>query len=176
MGFEVIAPPLEEPSEDTRNLGPAQQAESLAYFKARSVADLHPHCRVIGADTVVALGDKTLGKAKDKSEARWMLHSLSGTRHAVITGLALLGPHDERLLASEVTWIQMKPLSEQDVEAYVASGEWIGKAGAYAIQETAERFIELVDGSFTNVVGLPMELLERMFIELDYHPNAHKII
>jgi len=108
-----------------------------------------------------------LGKAEDEADARRMLATISGKRQQVITGLALLVPSDRggeehRLLAAETTRLTMRPLTDEEIDEYVASGEWRDKAGAYAIQESGDAFIEELDGSFTNVVGLPMELLERM--------------
>ena len=160
--FEVVPPATEEPLELAAGLPPAQQAEALAYFKARSVAGDHPQAFVLGADTVVAVGGGVLGKPADRPEAGQMLRCLSGTRHAVITGVALLGPRGFRRIDSETTFVTMRPMSDGEVEAYLASGEWMGKAGAYAIQETADRFVDKVEGSFRNVVGLPVELISRM--------------
>ena len=175
--FEVVSPPMDEPDELIHKLPPAQQAESLSYFKARSVADLHPDGLVLGADTVVAVGGQVLGKPTDADDARRMLRTLSSTRHCVITGVTLLGPQRQRLIASEVTYVTMRPMSEQDIEDYIASGEWEGKAGAYAIQETAQdRFVLKVEGSYSNVVGLPMELVTRMLDELATHPDQHKVM
>ena len=168
---------MDEPDELIHKLPPAQQAESLSYFKARSVADLHPDGLVLGADTVVAVGGQVLGKPTDADDARRMLRTLSSTRHCVITGVTLLGPQRQRLIASEVTYVTMRPMSEQDIEDYIASGEWEGKAGAYAIQETAQdRFVLKVEGSYSNVVGLPMELVTRMLDELATHPDQHKVM
>mgnify|MGYP000465730205 CR=1 FL=1 len=103
-----------------------------------------------------------------------MLRRLSGTRHAVITGVALLAPLERRLIASDTTFVTMRELAAGEIEHYIASGEWIGKAGAYAIQETADKFVERVEGSFSNVVGLPMELIERMLGEMRLHPGTHR--
>ena len=86
-----------------------------------------------------------------------MLGELSGTRHVVITGVALIGPGGHRRIASELTHVTMRELTPEERDGYVASEEWAGKAGAYAIQETADRFVEKVEGSFSNVVGLPLE-------------------
>ena len=83
-------------------------------------------------------------------------------------------PDGRRLIASATTYVTMRKMSEQEIQQYLGSGEWIGKAGAYAIQETADRFVESVEGSFTNVVGLPMELLERMIQQHDNAPGARK--
>ena len=174
--FKVVAPPISEPDETFSVLSPRQQAEALAYFKCRAVADRHRRACVLAADTVVELNGRILGKPAGRTEAGEMLRSLSGTRHAVITGVALLGPGAGRLIASETTYVTMRRMTEEEIEDYVASGEWSDKAGAYAIQETADRFVEKIEGSFTNVVGLPIELVERMIVELDEHPEAHKAI
>lgn len=164
--FEVIAPTIDEPDESFHGLSPAQKAESLAYFKARTVADLRPGRLVLGADTIVSVGVTVLGKAADADEARRMLGQLSSSRHEVITGVALVATDGRRLISSDTTHLRMRTMTPDEIEDYVRSGEWIGKAGAYAIQETADRFVESVEGSFTNIVGLPMELLGRMLREI----------
>ena len=174
--FEVVPPPLEELKNGLPTLTPAQKAEALAYFKARTVAQLRQGCYVLGADTIVAAAGRILGKPADAEDARRMLSELSRTRHAVITGVALIGPSGERLIASETTYVTMSPMTDQQIDQYVESGEWIDKAGAYAIQETADRFIEKLEGSFDNVVGLPVELVLRMLDELKQHPETHKVL
>jgi septum formation protein len=160
--FTVLPPALAEPNHLPAGLPPASYAESLAYFKARGVADVHPDALVLGADTVVALGEEILGKPGNAADARRMLSDLSRNRHAVITGVALVGPGERRIIAADVTHVTMRPMSGKEIEDYIATGEWDGKAGAYAIQETADRFIVKLEGSFSNVVGLPMELLARL--------------
>jgi len=164
VAFEVVAPPIAEPAELPDDLAPAPMAEALAYFKARTVADMRPGACVLGADTVVAAGGKVLGKAGDRLDAERMLRELSGSRHAVITGVALLLPDGQRQIASETTHVTMRAMSEEEIDGYLASGEWVDKAGAYAIQETADRFVVKVEGSFSNVVGLPIELVGRMIV------------
>ncbi len=161
ISFEVVAPTIPELDEVVSKLPPAQQAEALAFFKARSVWDADPARWVLGADTIVALGGQVLGKPRDRQHAGQILSSLSGTRHVVITGLALLSPAD-RSIASDSTYVTMRKLSDQEIESYLDSGLWAGKAGAYGIQEIGDRFVEHVEGSFSNVMGLPMELLDRM--------------
>jgi septum formation protein len=173
--FKVVCPPIQEPDEIIGKLLPIQQAESLSYFKARSVADAHPDALVLGADTIVALGLKVYGKPVDADDARRMLGDLSGTRQCVITGVTLLAPAGGRLIASDVTHVTMRPITKQEIEDYIASGEWIGKAGAYAIQETADRFVEKLEGSFSNVVGLPMDMVEKMICEILSHPAKHQV-
>jgi septum formation protein len=159
--FEVVAPTIAELDEVVSNLTPPQRAEALAFFKARTVLDRDPERWVLGADTIVASGGQVLGKPRDRQHAKDMLSALAGTRHAVITGLALLFP-DGRRIASEITYVTMRKLSEQEIESYLDSGLWACKAGAYGIQEIGDRFVEHVEGSFSNVMGLPMELLDRM--------------
>ena len=168
--FDVQPPPISEPTHWSDGLPPIQLAEALAYFKARSVADNHHGAWVLGADTIVALDEQIMGKPADEDDARRMLHDLSHNRHDVITGVALVflngdggvGAAEKRLIASSTTRVTMRPMTDAEIDAYIVSDEWRGKAGAYAIQETADRFISTLEGSFSNVVGLPMELLEQM--------------
>ena len=156
--FEVRVPDLGEDA--LHGPDPRTLAESLAYAKARQVADMLDRHLVIGADTIVALGSEVIGKPGDDAEAREILSRLSGTTHAVITGLCLLNVRrGERLIGADVTRITMKKLTDAELDAYVRSGEGLGKTGAYAIQESGDRFVEKLDGSLTNVVGLPMPML-----------------
>jgi len=165
--FSVIEPPIAEPTGPVGHLPPAQQAEALAYFKARSVVDAaRPPLPVLGADTVVALGGEVFGKPRDAADARAMLATLAGTRHEVITGVALIGAGGTRLLASGVTGVHMRRLSKAELDAYIAGGGWEGKAGSYGIQDADDPFVESYEGSFTNVVGLPMEMLRGLFAQL----------
>jgi len=169
--FRAVDPPIAEPHHGPPTLQPTRRAEALAYFKASAVRNRVPDPYVLGADTIVALGQEILGKPADEAGARRMLRGLSGSRHQVITGVALLGLRSWRLIASEITHVTMRPMTPDDIEQYIVSGEWIGKAGAYAIQETADRFVESVEGSFTNVVGLPLELVRRMLHEIRSRPG-----
>jgi septum formation protein len=156
--FDVACPPLEEPTRWPDDLPPRALAEALAYFKARCVAEDARDARIIGADTICACNGRIMGKPADADHAREMLHELSHNRHAVITGVAVI-EDQQRRITSATTWVTMTPMTPEDIEDYIASGEWQGKAGAYAIQESADRYVERLDGSFSNVVGLPMELL-----------------
>ena len=164
--FRAMTPPLHEPPATSPPLSPTGYAEALSYFKARTVADrCPPDACVLGADTIVVLNGRIMGKAADADEARQMLRTLSQNPHQVITGVCLIRGR-RRLIASEATTVRMRPMTEEEIDAYVASGEWVDKAGAYAIQETADRFVVAVEGSFTNVVGLPIELVRRMIVEM----------
>lgn len=160
--FRIVPPTVAEPKTTAGLISPRRQAEALAYFKASDVWRRVGEVYVLGADTLVAIGPSVLGKPSGEADARRMLRSLSRTRHEVITGVALLGPGGRRWVESEVTYVTMRPMSREEIDAYIASGEWIGKAGAYAIQDTAERFVECLEGSFSNVVGLPVERVKEM--------------
>ncbi len=162
-GYEfTVDPPQKDEPADLDISSPIEYAKWLAHFKAAEVAERYPDDMVLGADTVVACKGRIMGKPADAHDARKMLAELSANRHVVITGVAVLGPAGRSLIQADETAVTMKPMSAEEIEDYIQSGEWEGKAGAYAIQETADRFIVKLDGSFSNVVGLPMELLEKM--------------
>jgi septum formation protein len=168
--FHAMPARLEEPHAIPPDASPTQFAEALAYFKARAVQEVRPEMPILAADTIVACQGTIYGKPEDAFDARCILSTLSGTTHQVITGVALLLPHLEpvpdpcslRLIASETTSVTMRALTRKELDDYIASGEWHDKAGAYAIQETADAFVEKIDGSFSNIVGLPMELVDRL--------------
>jgi nucleoside triphosphate pyrophosphatase len=150
----IVAAEIDEtPLKDER---PRALALRLAEAKARAVAAGHPDAFVLGADTVVACGRRILPKPADEAEARACLRILSGRRHAVLGGVALIGP-DGTLRARVVeTAVAFKRLQDDEIAGYLASGEWQGKAGGYAIQGRAARFVKAVSGSYPNVVGLPL--------------------
>jgi septum formation protein len=170
--FEVMAPQVDEPKVSGVDEPPELVAKAIALFKAEDVARLQEEPAVVlGADTLVACENDILGKPEDANHARDMLHRLSRTRHRVITGVALIDTGDGRKMVEACTsWITMRAMSEDEIESYIAGGEWEGKAGGYAVQETADRFIVKIDGSFTNVVGLPMELIGQMLPMFGLHP------
>ncbi len=129
-----------------------------AYRKARAVAKLHPQALVLGADTLVYLGTTLYGKPADMDDARRMLRELAGHTHQVVTGVCLLqlGSHRSRLFA-ETTNVTFKPLTDAQISAYLAAIHPLDKAGAYAIQDQGDQIVERISGSFSNVVGLPVE-------------------
>ena len=135
---------------------PPQHAERLAAEKAQRVAERHPGAFILGADTVVGCGRRILPKAETVDEAKRCLTLLSGRRHRVHGGIALVTPQGRLLRRRVVTAVAMKRLSPQELEAYLAGGEWHGKAGGYAIQGRAARFVREIIGSYSNVVGLPL--------------------
>jgi len=139
-----------------RDETPRALALRLAEGKARAVAPAHPGSYVLAADTVVAVGTRLLGKPADEDQARRFLTLLSGRRHRVWSGVAVIAPDGRRAARAVMTGVQVKRLTEAELCAYLAGGEWRGKAGGYAIQGAAAAFIRSVNGSYTNVVGLPL--------------------
>jgi len=163
IAFEAVNPKLDEPAPPAGQYTPSEYAEAASYFKARSIADDYPDRTILAADTVVALGGKMYGKPKDADDARRILSTLTGTTHQVITGVTLYQPASEkRLISHAATKVTMRKMTDKELEDYIASKEWAGKAGAYAIQENADKFVTKTDGSFTNIIGLPMEMLQDM--------------
>ncbi len=164
LAFEVRA--TDAPEDVPPGIEPEAAAVLLAERKARAAARTADF--VLAADTIVAVGGELLGKPDGPADARRMLGRLSGTRHKVITGVCALRTDDGRTeSAFERTFVTMRAIAPEEIEAYVASNEWEGKAGGYAIQETADRFVtRLEEGGFDNVVGLPvglaLELLGRL--------------
>lgn len=163
IAFESVSPRYDEPHSHDWHMTPADFAEAASYFKARSVAADYPDRLILGADTVVALDGEVFGKPIDREDARRILERLAGTVQEVITGVTLHEPSSgRRLIMHDVTRVTMRPMEEGELEAYLDSGQWAGKAGAYGIQDADDAFVECTEGSFSNVVGLPLELLERM--------------
>ncbi len=133
---------------------PRDLVKRLATGKAQAVAALHPNATILAADTVVTLGRRILGKPEDEANARRMITLLSGRRHRVIGGIAVIGP-EGRLSARIVeTIVKVARLDGHGIEAYLKTGEWEGKAGAYAIQQCFAVHIPFIAGSYTNIVGL----------------------
>lgn len=158
----ILNPDIDETP--ARGERPEAHALRLAQEKVAEVAK-DPKARgafIIGADTVVACGRRILPKAEDEATARYCLHLLSGRRHRVIGGIAAMAPGGEAKMRKCVTSVAFKRLSECEIGAYIASGEWRGKAGGYAIQGRAAVFIRFIAGSYSNVVGLPLYETERL--------------
>ena len=135
---------------------PRAYAQRIADAKARAAAARHPGAFLIACDTVVAAGRRILPKAESRDEAARCLALLSGRRHKVLGGLTVLGPGGQASRRIVVTQVAFKRLSAADIESYLDSGEWDGKAGGYAIQGRAAAFIPWINGSYPNVVGLPL--------------------
>ena len=165
--FQVVTPSVDEAVEMESNAPAIQLAEALSYFKARSVCADIAQGWILAADTVAVLGKRVFGKPLDRADAGKTLSSLAGTTHEVITGVTLLDAATlRRSIRHDVTQVTMHPLSKEQIDTYLDTGLWEGKAGAYGIQDESDPFVERIDGSFSNVVGLPMELLEEMIAAL----------
>ena len=161
--FEVIAPLSDESLLDSEN--PKDYALRLASEKAMSVSqNLDGDFLVIGADTIVVVGNEILGKPSDEEDARAMLSRISGREHHVLTAFSITQPKD-KILHSEVvdTKVRVKTLEPHEIEGYIKTGEPMDKAGAYGIQGIGSFLIKGINGSYTNVVGLPLvEVLEAL--------------
>ena len=140
-------------------------AERLARDKAQAVSRQRPQDIVLGADTVVVIEGVILGKPPNAADAARMLRVLSGRQHQVITGVCVVA-NGRSSVASETTAVTMSEISEQEIADYVATGEPMDKAGAYAIQGIASRWIPRIEGDYSNVVGLPVALVWRMLREI----------
>jgi septum formation protein len=159
IAFEVQPANINEdplPNEPARTY-----AERVAREKAQAVAQKHPHVAVLGADTVVVIDHQILGKPSNSADAARILRLLSGRTHHVITGVCLaVGGRSE--VASETTAVTMSEISEDEITGYIATGEPMDKAGAYAIQGIASRWIPRIEGDYSNVVGLPVARVFQM--------------
>jgi septum formation protein len=142
---------------------PADYVRRVAEDKARAVHEQRRDRVVLAADTTVVVDRHILGKPADAADARRMLSLLSGRAHQVMTAVAIAGPGDARQdTRVETTTVEFATLSDDEISWYVASGEPMDKAGAYAIQGLASRFVTRIDGSYSNVVGLPVALVYEM--------------
>jgi len=151
---------------------PDEHALRVAIEKARAVAPAHPGAFVLAADTVVGCGRRILPKAEDEATARRCLELISGRRHRVLGGIALVAPDGRtatRLVESAVVF---KRLSVAEIDAYLASGEWHGKAGGYAIQGRAAAYIRFLSGSYSNVVGLSLYDVHQMLTGFGWQGSA----
>jgi len=143
---------------------PVDHAERLAREKAEVVAKRNPEKIVLGADTIVLVDDQILGKPRDPQDAARMLRMLSGREHQVITGVCLV-EDGQSSVASETTRVTFSEITEKEIGDYIATGEPMDKAGAYAIQGIASRWIPRIKGDYSNVVGLPVALVHKMLRE-----------
>jgi 23S rRNA (uracil1939-C5)-methyltransferase len=142
---------------------PLRFAVAAAEAKARDVGEKHAAALVIAADTVVSLGSEILGKPRDAGEARQMLEKLSGSRHRVITAVALFKKDEDKLATGyEITRVVFRTLTPAQIDDYLATGDFMDKAGSYAVQEVGDAFVEKLSGDYDNVVGFPLKCVRRM--------------
>jgi septum formation protein len=162
LPFDVVAPRYEE--HDTPDADPVALVRDHAQGKARSVAPEAGDRPVLGVDTTVVCGGRVYGKAGGPEDAAEMLSALGGATHEVVSGLCLLTPAWEEL-RTETTLVTVRALAPRELAHYVASGEWEGRAGAYAIQGLGGSIVSRLEGDYLNVVGLPGALLAQLLAE-----------
>ena len=166
--FTVVPPQVDESAFTAEKANPVEYAKRLALAKAKSVADRHPDSFIIGADTIVDFQGRIIGKAADAEEAEQITRKLFSAPHKVITGMAIIRlSNGTELLRSDSTTVYPRKMTAGQIADHVKGGSWRDKAGAYAIQETGDKFVEKIEGSMTNVMGLPMELLESLLNGLE---------
>jgi septum formation protein len=160
MGLRFLVVRPDGVEEALTGAAPDVLAMQNAQRKARAVAGRHPGSMVIGADTIVVLGGRMFGKPRDRDEAMTMLEQLAGRRHEVITAVCLIHRSlDTEIAFSDTTRVWMRPLSREQIGEYLNKINPLDKAGAYAIQEHGEGIVEGINGSFSNVMGLPTQRL-----------------
>jgi nucleoside triphosphate pyrophosphatase len=171
-----IAPDLVDPADldetPLRDELPPANALRLAREKVARVAPRHPGAYVLAADTVVACGRRILPKPADEATARRCLELLSGRRHRVISGVAVVSPDGQLALRRVDSQVAFKRLSDEEIAAYLKSGEWCEKAGGYAIQGRAAALIRFISGSYSNVVGLPLFETAQLLTGRGYRPRC----
>lgn len=169
-GMDVDVRPADVDESRCEDEAPEAYVRRLAFAKADAIVRVGEPRAVLGADTIVVIDGEVLGKPADATDARRMLGVLSGRRHVVLTGVTLIGPLEVAeegnprpwLTRVSATAVEFADLTRDDLEWYLASGEPMGKAGAYAIQGLASRFVTRIDGSYANVVGLPVSDVHEM--------------
>ena len=163
-GIPFVVDPSEADEEHVDGSG-AERVQKLAYAKCREVASRHPGRMVLAADTLVCVDDEILGKPKDEEDAARMLRLLSGRAHEVHTGVCLQLPDGRQLCGVDTAKVYFMTLSQENIRRYIATGEPMDKAGGYGIQGRAGIFVSHIEGSPSNVIGLPLGLLTRFFEE-----------
>lgn len=165
--FTVAPPDIDESAFATEGISAPQYAKNLALAKAKNVAEKYPDSVVIGADTVVDFEGRIIGKPADAKDAERITRQLFSAPHKVLTGLAIVRLCDStEFVESDSTTVYPRRLTAEQIAEHVKGGSWRDKAGAYAIQENGDEFVERIEGSLTNVMGLPMDLLESLLARL----------
>jgi len=161
--FKVVAADINESSLLAECLEPCEYAKKLALAKAKTVAAKYPDSLVIGADTIVDFNGQIIGKPTNAEDAERITRKLFSKPHKVITAVALVRLSDNtEIVESDITDVYPKKMTNEQLNEHIKSESWRDKAGAYAIQENGDEFVEKIEGSVTNVMGLPMELLHQL--------------
>jgi septum formation protein len=165
--FEVIPSNVNESAYEKDGVSSEEHTKILALAKAKDVSARFPNAVVMGSDTVVDRDGEIIGKPDDAEHAEEITRKLFSKPHKVITGLALMCIEKNiEIVEADTTIVYPRQLTENQITDHITNGQWEGKAGAYGIQETGDEFVERIEGSFTNVMGLPMELVEHLLKEL----------
>lgn len=168
--FETIVSDIDESLFEDTDISPAEFAANLAFAKALNIAKKNPDKLVLGADTVVNFQGEIIGKADDAKHAEEIARKLFSKPHEVITAVALIRLCDNvKIIDCDTTIVYPRQLTDEQIAEHIAGNSWQDKAGAYAIQETGDKFVEKIDGSLTNVMGLPMELVNSLLSDLICH-------
>ena len=158
LAFTVDAPEVDE----SCSLPPREAVKELSRRKALAAARLHPGCVILAADTLVSVDEKALGKPRDAQDAFNMLSMLSGRWHQVYTGVTVVDAQGQLHCEADATNVHFEEMTDEAIRSYIATGEPMDKAGAYAVQGIAGLWIDQLQGSHTNVIGLPMALTRRL--------------
>jgi len=165
--LKVVPSEIDESNYQSEGIVPREYAEQLASAKAENVAKKFPDCLVLGADTIIDFDGQIIGKPSNAKNAEEITKKLFGKPHKVITAITLIKLiNNIKIIKSDTTIVYSKKMTDRQIAAHIKSGRWQDKAGAYAIQENADEFVEKIQGSLTNVMGLPMELLKKMLAEI----------
>jgi len=165
--FDVAVSNIDESDFPIDNIEPAEYAKTLALAKAKDTAKDYPDSIVIGADTIADCNGKIIGKPADQADAERITRLLFSKPHKIITGIAIIRLSDStEIVDSDTTIVYPKKMTDEQIAAHIKSGTWVGKAGAYAIQETGDEFVERIEGSLTNVMGLPLKLLDKILTSI----------
>lgn len=171
VGLNFIVEVSDYEEKSIPGVSPSEFVETLSLEKANAVAKNHNDAIIIGADTIVVLNSQILGKPKTKQDAREMLKKLSGNTHSVFTGFTIIDTVNKRTITNHVeTKIRFKNLSEEEIRAYIETGEPMDKAGAYGVQDKGALFVEHIEGDYSSVMGLPIvkifEILKELGIDI----------
>jgi len=160
LGFEFSVIPSKV-KEEFFGKDPVLVARRLAYRKSFNVWKDHKHATVVGADTIVVVGSRMLGKPEDEDSAKRMLRAISGRWHKVVTAVSVISPK-RRIIFHDIAWVKIRDLTEREIEDYVKTGEPMDKAGAYAVQGFGATIVERIRGDFYTVMGLPVSKTYRV--------------
>jgi septum formation protein len=172
LEFDVSPSQVEEITDPAQS--PENNALNIARDKARWVARRNPGCYVLGADTIVVLGGEIIGQPVDKEDAFRILSKLAGKQHQVITGVVLITPENDEYDTAIISKVTIKPVSAEGIRSYISTEEPLDKAGAYAIQGEGSFLVDSWEGSYSNIVGLPLEALTELMQQAGFPVDGSK--